>query len=288
MTRPSHNLAEAAPDLVNQRGYALLSVILLGALLLLAAMTASLNVYTQGRREKEQETIWRGNQYVRAIRLYYRKKGKFPTTLDDLTKQEIGQPRFIRQAYKDPMNKQDGSWRLIYVTPTGQLIGSVMSSSLQGAAGVAPSTSLFGQPAGGQQTASTQPQNSNQPSSNQSQANASNAPAGGNAGAAAPGAPSSSGTAEQSDSNTNPIIGGNIIGVGSKVKQPSLMVYHKGTTYYQWEFIWNPLQSNAAPAGSTGTPGISQPGSGQTTSPPGSSSGTGTQTIPNTQPQIDH
>src|ERR1700738_2770691 len=31
----------------------------------------------------------------------------------------------MRQAYKDPMNSGDGSWRLIYVGPSGQLIGSL-------------------------------------------------------------------------------------------------------------------------------------------------------------------
>ncbi|HEV2342195.1 MAG TPA: hypothetical protein VGS15_10400, partial [Candidatus Acidoferrales bacterium] len=34
-------------------------------------------------------------------------------------------------AYKDPMNRTDGSWRLIYVTPAGQLIGSVRYVTLQ-------------------------------------------------------------------------------------------------------------------------------------------------------------
>ncbi len=67
------------------------------------------------------------------------------------------------------------------------------------------------------------------------------------------------------------MIGGNIIGVASKVKKDSLMVYNKGTTYYEWEFIWNPMQSNAvAPIG---TQPVSQPGA--TNAPtigPGSSS----------------
>ena len=35
-------------------------------------------------------------------------------------------------------------------------------------------------------------------------------------------------------------MGGNIIGVGSKIKKPSLRIYLGGDTYQQWEFIWNP------------------------------------------------
>ena len=33
----------------------------------------------------------------------------------------------MRQAYKDPVNPVDGSWRMIYVGPNGQLIGSLKS-----------------------------------------------------------------------------------------------------------------------------------------------------------------
>ena len=43
------------------------------------------------------------------------------------------------------------------------------------------------------------------------------------------------------------VIGGNIIGVGSKIKEPSLRVYLGGDTYEQWEFIWNPMQQGAIP-----------------------------------------
>src|SRR5258707_2731707 len=74
--------------------------------------------------------IWRGKQYVRGIKLYYRKTGRFPTSVDDLTKPKLGSLRFLRQAYPDPMNKADGAWRFIYVGPSGQLIGSLRHTSL--------------------------------------------------------------------------------------------------------------------------------------------------------------
>jgi len=32
---------------------------------------------TEGRREKEKEMIWRGKQYTRGVKLYYRKLGGF-------------------------------------------------------------------------------------------------------------------------------------------------------------------------------------------------------------------
>src|SRR5580692_166353 len=109
----------------NQGGYALLLVVFLTALLVVGTMSIGLRILTEGKREKEQEMIWRGQQYTRGIKLYYRKLGRFPTSLDDLTKPKIGNIRFMRQAYKDPMNKEDGAWRLIYVGPSGQLIGSL-------------------------------------------------------------------------------------------------------------------------------------------------------------------
>ena len=95
------------------------------ALLLITSMAAAPQILQQGKREKEQEMIWRGQQYVRGVKLYYRKMGRFPTSVDDLTKPKVGSLRFMRQAYKDPMNKGDGTWRLIYVGPAGQLIGSL-------------------------------------------------------------------------------------------------------------------------------------------------------------------
>src|SRR5260370_35261309 len=94
--------------------------------------------------------IWRGKQYTRGVKLYYRKMGRFPTSLDDLTKPKLGSLRFMRQAYKDPMNKEDGSWRFIYVGPPGQLIGSLTPRQNlqfpQPGGIVTPATALNGTP----------------------------------------------------------------------------------------------------------------------------------------------
>lgn len=111
-------------------GYALVFVLFLMALVIIGAATATLDQLTEGRREKEAVMIWRGKQYQRAIGMFYKKFGRFPTSLDDLVKVQNGEQRFLREAYANPMNK-DGKWRFIYVTPAGQLIGSVMYTSLQ-------------------------------------------------------------------------------------------------------------------------------------------------------------
>jgi hypothetical protein len=313
----------------SQRGYAILLVLFFLTLMLLATISIAPNVLTEGRREKEKEMIWRGKQYARGVKMYYRKTGKFPTSMDDLVKPKLGSLRFMRQAYKDPMNAKDGDWRLIYVGPTGQLIGSlkapqtIQMSGVGGALGAVPGTPAaqlaaqsggqgfgqgLGQAAGqvfgngasnnsasstngsGQQATPAQPNSSGQPN------NASNA--GGNppadadptsVGATAAdssGSPTTAGDAANqallaSDSPT--VIGGNIIGVGSKINHSSILVYEKAKNYKQFEFIWDPAKDAITVGGAagpqTGTPagqpGQSTPLGTSPTSNPGTQFGPG-------------
>jgi type II secretory pathway pseudopilin PulG len=229
-----------------QAGSALLMVILMVATMLLLTSTAILRIDTQGRREREAELAWRGQQYQRAIGMYFRKFGKYPNKIDDLVKQTNG-VRFLRQAYPDPMNKEDGSWRFIYVGPSGQLIGSLRRISLlqgllstptlPGAASL--SGPGAGMNAGGAGTAFGQ-------TGQQLSAGNTLGPTGlqsGSQGFNAIGA--------QPQSLQGPVIGGNIIGVASKMKQPSLRVYEGGETYEMWEFIWNPQTQIAVPGQGT-------------------------------------
>jgi hypothetical protein len=248
--RNRHKSSAAA----SQRGFALMMVMFMTTLVLIGVMAAAPYIRTERQREKEQQMIWRGKQYVRGIKLYYRKTGRFPTSVDDLTKPKLGSLRFMRQAYDDPMNKTDGSWRLIYVGPSGQLIGSLkppqaafqMPGQPGSAAGANPQqttgfgSSGFGQPAQGQaQLPGAAPQGA--------------PPAGTNAGQAAPGTPGSNAVSADDAANATPsglvsdapVIGGNIIGVGSKMNKHSIIVYDKATNYRLFEFIWNPSKDMA-------------------------------------------
>jgi hypothetical protein len=236
-----------------ENGYALLLVVFLATLMLLATIAVAPNILTEGKREQEKEMIWRGKQYVRGVRLHFRKYGRFPTSLDDLMKPKIGSLRFIRQPYKDPMNKEDGSWRLIYVGPNGQLIGSLKphTISLQisqgGGLGIPASqvASASQSPGGiGQPGQAGSPTDGTAPGSNPT--GATGAPVGtdqsdsGSNGQAAPPLP---------DAST--IFGGNIIGVGSKIDKPSVIYYDKAKNYRLFEFIWDPAKD---------TVGLGQPG----------------------------
>lgn len=255
----------------NERGYALLLVAFAAALMVIAAMTATQNILTKGKREKEKEMIWRGNQYVRGIKLYYRKMGKFPTSLEDLTKPQLGNIRFMRQQYKDPMNQEDGSWRLIYVGPSGQLIGSLKPQpqitlpNIPGATGV-------GTPAGSINGAGM-----NGP------VNTGFGGAAGTPPSAAPGAagqtPSAGGVSVDTDANgdaqtnlpaeTPTIIGGNIIGVGSKASGRSVIVWDKAKNYRLFEFYWDPSKDTQGFGQPQNIPGAQIPG----TSTPGTPAG---------------
>src|SRR6266568_16890 len=242
-----------------QSGYALLMVVFMAALMIITAAAIQINFLTQGRREKEDELIWRGQQYARGVRLFFRKNGRFPTSLDDLIKPGIGGVRYMRKAYKEPMNTVDGSWRLLYVGPAGQIIGSVKANPGGSIFPAAPAP----RPGGAQAGTTAAPLGST----------------GGNAGGeassgTAPGQPQSAGSGSPQTANTSSqqpsafgtdgtIIGGNIIGVASKINRASIKVYDSGTTYRAWEFIYNPSK-DVTPIGQTGvvvgTPNNQAPG----------------------------
>lgn len=99
----------------------LLVILMIGVAIGSIALTVATQSWsTVVRRDKEQELIFRGNQYVTAI-LAYRKEhgGAFPLTLEDLYKPGPRRLRYIRRLYRDPITK-DGKWGLLYLMPGGQ------------------------------------------------------------------------------------------------------------------------------------------------------------------------
>src|SRR5258708_13094817 len=91
----------------SQRGFALMMVMFLTTIVLLGAMAAAPYIRTERQREKDEVLIWRGKQYVHGIKLYYRKTGRFPTSVDDLTNPKLGSFPSIPQPSAAPMNKPD-------------------------------------------------------------------------------------------------------------------------------------------------------------------------------------
>jgi type II secretory pathway pseudopilin PulG len=99
----------AAPR-TGEAGYNLVVMMIL-VTLLNVAVAASLPLWSTAiQRDKEEELISRGMQYVEAIRVFQTRYQRFPVRLEELL--EI-KPRSIRQLWKDPMT-EDGKWGLIF------------------------------------------------------------------------------------------------------------------------------------------------------------------------------
>ena len=108
MTPPFRPHAPLRPLDSNDRGYILLGIAI-GLVIMGIFMAAAVPVWEHvNQREKEEELLWRGRQYVRALERYQRKyPGAFPAKMEDLVKD-----KFLRKIYEDPMS-EDREWRIL-------------------------------------------------------------------------------------------------------------------------------------------------------------------------------
>jgi len=260
-----------------EEGFILIAVLFLVALLLIGLAVAAPRMARSIQRDKELELVHRGEQYRRAIQLYYRKFGAYPTSIDQLL--NTNNIRFLRKRYTDPITGKD-DWRLIHLgqakvpplgffgeplaaIPAASNIGTPVSGATGATAGgtSAFGQSSFGSPASaspfGSVTPNTPDQNSDSDSSDSDSAgdSASNNPSVTITGAGpAPAAPSptsaspgAAGTTSATSpfgptSATSPTLGaGPIVGVGIPSTKASLLAYKKQTHYNKWEFVYNPI-----------------------------------------------
>ncbi len=119
----------------DERGAALLIVLLMVVVLGLAAGIAGSTWKSVVQRAREAELFWRGDQYRNAIGSYYRVKhgrgaGMFPRKLEDLVRdpRSLGAERHIRRLYPDPMTGED--WVLIK-DKSGRIAGVKSASKLE-------------------------------------------------------------------------------------------------------------------------------------------------------------
>jgi len=195
----------------SQRGYVLLAVLLVLALILLATLAAAPRLAQQIRRDREQELIHRGTQYARAIKRYYKKFGHYPASLSQL--EDTNHLRFLRRRYKDPMTEK-GEWRVIHVgearvVPKGALPPAGQAGGLAGATPAAGPAPPGGQPGDVPQV----------------------------------GTPASA----LSTPVTGPTFGGGpIVGVASTSKDASIRVLNDKDHYNDWEFVYDPRLDPAA------------------------------------------
>ncbi|MGH9398114.1 MAG: pilus assembly FimT family protein [Terriglobia bacterium] len=253
-------------------GYALI-VLMIAVTVLLISLTAALpSVYQESQRHREEEAIFRGNQYARAVYLFHRKMGRFPVSVKDLLKTD--NMRFLRQSYRDPLNRS-GRWRFIHAAAGGILIDSWNQTAPT--AGLSPHASALDAASG---------RAMNPASTNGSAAFGGVGSFGASSGGTGKGKPkhppsSCSGPQDQtqdSSEQTGTLLGAFIVGVAPCNDRQSIRVLDHKDHYDHWEFLGlgyleyrlpqttapnalHPLQPT--PANQMGTP--NQPGqSGQT------------------------
>jgi type II secretory pathway pseudopilin PulG len=216
----------------NESGYAMAAL-----LVAIAVMTVLLSVAMpvwrhEMQREREAELVFRGEQYVRAIDLFQRKyPGTSPPSIDVLVSQ-----KFLRKKYKDPMI-EDGEFRLIYA---GQ------AQATPGAPGAPGQEGTSRQP-GVTPTVEQQGRGTRQPRTTP--------------GGEVPG----SRRAGQSGAQQPGFGVGGIIGVASKSKEKSILIYKGRSKYEEWPFVFANIGAQPGGPGGASRPGFpgGQPRPGQ-------------------------
>jgi type II secretory pathway pseudopilin PulG len=124
-----------------------MAVLLVGLGVMSVLMATAMPVWRQAvKREKEEELIFRGRQYARAIGLFQRKYANAsPPSVDALIQQ-----RFLRRKYRDPM-VPDGEFQVLYQA-SARVPGAGATQAGRSASG-ASDTQTTQDRSGGSQTA---------------------------------------------------------------------------------------------------------------------------------------
>ena len=141
----ARNRAEAAAALRRQRGlgcgglrgkraaesgFTYIGVLLLVAMLGIAVTLVSELWHTAQKRDKEQELLFVGNQFRRALAMYSANGGGYPKRLEDLLRDPRvpGMRRYLRKIYRDPVTGGT-EWGL--VRSAGDIIVGIHSLSAE-------------------------------------------------------------------------------------------------------------------------------------------------------------
>lgn len=157
----------------------------------------------QIKRDRELELIHRGAQYSRAVKKYYKKFNRYPSSLDQL--ENTNQIRFLRRRYKDPMTGKD--FKLLH-------FGEVQLQPKSPNAATNPGIS-----AASLATGSGDPNNPT------------------TTGGATPQSPI---TSANGTPVAGGVGGAPIIGVESTSKKKSIFAFNNKDHYNEWEFIYDP------------------------------------------------
>jgi type II secretory pathway pseudopilin PulG len=227
------------------------------AVMSIAMGVAVQTVEFQMRREREAELIFRGEQFIEAIRLYKIKYGRYPMQLKEIYE---AKPRVIRKRWKDPITDSE-KWGIVFLGQEGR--PGQQGRQLAGPGGVrdrglgddsnlpnGPTTKYDGNPGTGQE----------------------------------PGSQTVPGEGEAGPLGTGGVKMGPIVGVHSTSCDEAIKIYEGRTTYCEWRFIYREQpQQGGAGGRQPGRPPVGwhpgdkdpsrpgEPGSGS--DPPGSGGG---------------
>jgi type II secretory pathway pseudopilin PulG len=121
--------AEARSRSGDETGYILFGIVIL-IVVLGIALTAAVPLWQKAvQREREEELIFRGYQYMQAIERYQRKyPGAFPPSIEVLVKE-----KFLRKEFKDPFGGEKGEWNVIRQLSPELQPGAMQPENEQGA-----------------------------------------------------------------------------------------------------------------------------------------------------------
>ena len=271
--------------LAGEEGYILLAVMFMLAVFVIAMAVAAPRIREEIQRDREVETMHRGKQYIRAIKLYYKKFNAYPPNVDALVK--TNEIRFLRKRYTDPMTGKD-DWKPIMFGQNkapvamgffGQPLmgGSTLAGTGPGGiAGASPIAGTSNGSAFGNGSSNSSFGNSSFGSSsfgNSSTFGGSSFSSGGGLSTTTPAtgtgttggsssSTSGSGTPGGSDSGSGTGMstsqtygGGGIIGFSPALSKQSILFYKTKNHYNEWEFVYSPLMDQMKQGGNTGTIG---------------------------------
>jgi type II secretory pathway pseudopilin PulG len=274
-----------------QEGYVLLALMLAVTMILIALSIEAPRIAQQIKREKEEELYHRGMDYATAIKRFVHKSGgRFPLSVDQL--EDTNHIRFLRKRYKDPMTGED-NWRLVHfgeaeikipTTATGLQttnnpgLGGTSGSTNSGPGGT--SSGFGGTSSGLGGTSSGLGGTSSGLGGTSSGLGGQQGGVGGGRGGQQVG----SLTTSDIGSATQPVGGGQIIGVASVDKKQSIKEFNDKDHYNDWFFVYDlRLEQSggtgttvAAPRAALGTGGSGLPGQAPQPGTPGTSAPGGT------------
>jgi hypothetical protein len=244
----------------------MITLMLACALIAIGLLAVLPEITQQIKRDREEELRHRGTAYMRAIRNFYKKLGRYPSRIEDL--ESTNNLRFLRKRYKDPMSRdpktgKERDFKFLHVTDislnNAALAGQLADlAGLQGQAGIQAQgqgqgtiqrQTGLGQAALGAlatqaQISSSQPSglNANDAQGNGDSGNPSADSDTGNNSNSSTSSPNGNPGSPSAPGSNGPTYGaGAILGVASTSKEKSIRIFFEKNHYKDWLFVYMPI-----------------------------------------------